>query len=90
MKGSVVNGERVRETVLSPGDQIVFDAYHRFVVEAPSRAATAAEPSVPNRQIADPDQVRGSAGSGWRLPWLLLAAALLAMALAALFWFGAK
>ncbi|HJR72252.1 MAG TPA: FHA domain-containing protein [Luteimonas sp.] len=89
-EGSVVNGERVRETVLSPGDQIVFDAYHRFVVEAPSRAAAPVEPSVPNRQIADPDQVRGSAGSGLRLPWLLLAAVLLAVALAALFWFGPK
>lgn len=91
-EGSMVNGERVRETVLSAGDQIVFDAYHRFVVEAPSRAPTAlTEPSAQDRQMADAAvDVRGQSGSGWRLPWLLLAAALLATALAALFWFGPK
>ncbi|MET0327841.1 MAG: FHA domain-containing protein, partial [Luteimonas sp.] len=36
--GSLVNGEPVRDGLLQAGDQIVFDAHHRFVVEAPARA----------------------------------------------------
>ena len=31
---SIVNGEPARDAVLRTGDQIVFDAHHRFVVEA--------------------------------------------------------
>ncbi|MCW5580747.1 MAG: FHA domain-containing protein, partial [Luteimonas sp.] len=34
-EGSLVNGEPVRDAVLLAGDQVVFDAHHRFVVEAP-------------------------------------------------------
>src|SRR5690606_10117858 len=36
-EGSLVNGEPMRDAVLQPGDQVVFDAHHRFVVEAPLR-----------------------------------------------------
>ena len=92
--GSVVNGERVRDALLATGDQVVFDAHHRFVVEAPARtAAVATAAAAQDRQI-DADlagnERRLSAGSLWRLPWLLVAAVLLAAALAALFWFGPK
>ena len=89
-EGSMVNGERVRDTVMAPGDQIVFDAHHRFVIEAPSRAPTATAPQTQERPSADAADSQSKRGSGRRLPWLLLAAALLAVALAALFWFGAK
>src|SRR5690606_30314739 len=34
---SLVNGRAVRDALLGPGDQLVFDAHHRFVVEAPGR-----------------------------------------------------
>ena len=87
--GSVVNGEAVRDASLAPGDQIVFDTHHRFVIEAP--AATTAALS----KTSEPDHGPGAELSAdtrgtrrWRLPWLLLAAALLAIALTALFWFG--
>lgn len=90
-EGSVVNGERVRETVLSPGDQIVFDAHHRFVVEAPSRPSAAPSGQAAEDRLAVPDaESRTQSGSGWRWPWLLLAAAGLAAALAALLWFAPK
>lgn len=89
-EGSVVNGERVRDTVLATGDQVVFDAHHRFVVEAPSRGTKApSQPQAQNHPAADAADAQAKR-SGWRLPWLLLAAVLLAVALAALFWFGAK
>jgi hypothetical protein len=93
-EGTVVNGERVRDAVLSPGDQIVFDAHHRFVVEAPARAGVEAAVSGARTPQAAADSTaearRKPAESGWRLPWLLLAALLLAAGLAALFWFGTQ
>jgi len=89
--GSVVNGEPVRDALLHTGDQIVFDAHHRFVVEAPMRQKTA-------RDHAEEDSIRdvamaqaqedASQPSAWRLPWLLLAALLIAGLLAALLLFG--
>jgi len=90
-EGSVVNGEPVRDAVLRPGDQLVFDAHHRFVVEAPSRVSFRAEPPrLPEdddpEQIGDPR--RGLGQSARRLPWLLLAALLIAAGLSALLLFG--
>jgi len=87
--GSVVNGEPMRDGVLQAGDQLVFDAHHRFVVEAPARSmrrgddgdALDARPL-----IEDGPQTRPGRS---RLPWLLLAALLLAGLLAALLLFGA-
>lgn len=84
--GSVLNGEAVRDAVLLPGDQLVFDAHHRFVVEGPDLP-------VHNRSTLDPgddapeqpvSSAVTSAGGTRRLPWLLLAALLLAGALSAL------
>ena len=93
--GSVVNGEAVRDALLQPGDQIVFDPHHRFVLEAPARHLTHQDASV----LPDPDPADNigmtDARSAWRhsarrLPWLLLAALLLAGALSALLLFGAR
>jgi hypothetical protein len=93
-EGSEVNGEQVRDAVLEPGDQIVFDAHHRFVVEAPSRATV--RDSVPDDSAqaaaaaAAPVATQATAkASIRRLPWLLLAALLLAALLGALLLFGA-
>ena len=89
--GSVVNGEPVRDALLHTGDQIVFDAHHRFVVEAPMRQKTARdhaeEDSIRDVAIAQA-QEDASQPSAWRLPWLLLAALLIAGLLAALLLFG--
>lgn len=88
---SVVNGESVRDAVLRTGDQIVFDAHQRFVVEAPGR------PNIPHDAMApelpdDIDFAQASAtrnrNTARRLPWLLLAALLLAGAISAILWFG--
>ena len=88
---TVVNGEAVRDAMLGPGDQVVFDSHHRFVVEAPGRppprvASDDADPG----EAADAVEATGGRNAGRRrMPWLLLAAALLAAALALLLLFGA-
>lgn len=89
-EGSLVNGEAVRDAVLESGDQVVFDGHHRFVVEAPRRksravpSVTTAELATQAPGIAQPrDRTRVS-----RLPWLLLAALVIAALLAALLLFG--
>lgn len=87
-EGSAVNGVAVRDAVLLPGDQVVFDAQHRFVVEAPARrlqAETAVETDVASTRLGTGRDGRSSA---WRLPWLLLAALLIAGALSLLLLFG--
>ena len=91
---SIVNGEPARDAVLRTGDQIVFDAHHRFVVEAPGRPSLihdAMAPELPDDiDIEHADALHGPRGGhgARRLPWLLLAALLLAMALSAILLFG--
>lgn len=86
--GSLLNGQPVRDALLQPGDQIVFDAQHRFVVEAPGKITRSPEALLrfdlpPGEADAEP------AASTWRRwPWLLLAAVLIAGSLAALLMFG--
>ncbi|NYZ63316.1 FHA domain-containing protein [Luteimonas deserti] len=85
--GSQVNGEQVRDAVLLAGDQLVFDAHHRFVVEAPARALLLpGAGDVPDETALDVGRQRATAGLP--LPWLLLAALLLAALLSALLLFG--
>lgn len=86
-EGSVVNGMPVRDAVLVAGDQVVFDGQHRFVVEFPAGPGAPARSSTETAAPATaPPPARSN---GVRLPWLLLAAILLAGALSALLWFGA-
>ena len=84
--GSIVNGDAVRDALLSPGDQIVFDVHHRFVIEAPASST-----SLLTRIVEDDDgseMLPARRGRERRLPWLLLVAALLATAIAALLLLG--
>lgn len=81
--GSVVNGEPVRDAMLSPGDQIVFDQHHRFVIEAPAASGAA-----PTRAPAPEALAEAPPRRNRHLPWLLLAALLLAAAIAALLLLG--
>ena len=92
---SLVNGEAMRDAVLRTGDQVVFDAHHRFVVESPGRPSLvhdAMAPPLPDDidfehscvQSSKPRRPRNAR----RLPWLLLAALLLAAALSAILLFG--
>lgn len=90
--GSAVNGRSVHDALLRPGDQVVFDAQHRFVLEAPSRDPVANpiaedenEASAPDARQAPGERLQATAR---RVPWLLLAAVLIAIALSALLLFG--
>ncbi|HVI26560.1 MAG TPA: FHA domain-containing protein [Xanthomonadaceae bacterium] len=87
-EGTLVNGVPVREALLRPGDQLAFDAHHRFVVEAPGLAGAMPAPSQPDEAAAGHVREASLAPSTRRLPWLLLAALLLAAALSALLLFG--
>jgi len=91
--GTLVNGETMRDALLQPGDQIVFDAHHRFVIEAPSRpppdrdeAALAADAD--SFDFKTVDRAAARRARPLRLPWLLLAALLIAGLLALLLLFG--
>ncbi|MFP3648525.1 FHA domain-containing protein, partial [Paraburkholderia sp. SIMBA_054] len=58
-EGSLVNGMAVRDCWLQPGDQLVFDAQHRFVLEVPVQPAVvendaAGDLPEPERTV-DPD-----------------------------------
>lgn len=93
VEGSLVNGVRMRDAVLVAGDQIVFDAQHRFVLEVPLLPAVHAE-RPEDGQAAGPEEgqlvARYGLPSAKRWPWLLLAALLLAVTLSVLLLFGAR
>jgi Inner membrane component of T3SS, cytoplasmic domain len=90
--GSMVNGELVRDAYLHPGDQVVFDAHQRFVVEAPGRPGHARAPLAQTLdEIPGPayePRAESAPRNARRLPWLLLAALLIAVGLSALLLFG--
>ena len=87
----LLNGQRVREALLQSGDQIAFDVQHRFVLEGPPAATLAAARKAP---AAFPDDVDlpPPPPRHWsqRVPWLLVAAILLAAGLSGLLLFGAR
>lgn len=89
----VVNGHRTRQCVLQAGDQIAFDVHQRFVVEGTplhAAAGNAAMHARPDEDDAE-EYLRGTRRRGFgRMPWLLLAAILLAAALSGLLVFGAR
>ncbi len=82
-----VNGRAVREAVLHGGDQIAFSPQHRFLLEAPP-----APVPLPRRADPDLDAAPIPPQHGWasRIPWLLVAAVLLAAGLSALLVFGPR
>ena len=78
--------DSLRDAVLLPGDQVVFDAQHRFVVEAPARQLRpekAVEIDLASTRLGE-----RAKSPARRLPWLLLAALLIAGALSLLLLFG--
>ena len=90
----MVNGHRTRQAALQAGDQIAFDVQHRFVVEGPPPAAVT-NASAARMQAAFDDERADAAPAPqrtWpqRMPWLLVAAVMLAAALSVLLVFGAR
>ncbi|MEO5963299.1 MAG: FHA domain-containing protein [Thermomonas sp.] len=90
----LVNGHRTRQAVLQAGDQIAFDVQHRFVVEGPPPNVAAGHtamrsPPAFGDALEEPPQ-RPQRTWLQRVPWLLLAAILLAAALSGLLLFGAR
>ena len=89
-----VNGHPVRDALLQAGDQLVFDAQHRFVVESPRCGAAA--PVATDEDVDDDFSPTHAAArterpsSIRRMPWLLLAALMLSAALSLLLAFGAR
>lgn len=94
VEGTLVNGRPVRHALLQPGDQIVFGSQHRFVVEAPVQRASAGETVAPAPVrvpvVESPQAPSALPRSARRMPWLLLAALLLAGALSLLLLYGAR
>lgn len=90
--GSLVNGMPVRDALLAAGDQVAFDAQHRFVVEVPWQDTAGETPQLTDDSLGESTGDDGpSPGrqSVRRWPWLLLAALFLAASLSALLLFGA-
>lgn len=93
--GSTVNGHPVRHALLRVGDQVVFDTIHRFVVEAPLRTLAETLPDLLEPDEAAPVLINTGrratlSTSVRRIPWLLLAALMLATLLTLLLLFGAR
>ena len=85
--GVTVNGHRIENALLLPGDQLVLAGTHRFVIEAPRASGDESPEPVPVRTAAPVP--RAPSRRPWRMPWLLLAAVLLAAALSLLLLYGA-
>ncbi len=92
--GSVVNGNPVRHCWLQPGDQVVFDGHHRFVLEVPLLPRPpACEGKASNDDdagAAEAMPVAAATRRSRRWPWLLLSAVLLGVLISALLLFGAR
>ncbi len=88
----LLNGQPVRQAVLQAGDQIAFDVQHRFVLEGPPPTLAPlpnnrhTEASTAAGDDADHPYSRGTV----RVPWLLLAAILMAGMLALLLVYGTR
>ena len=92
---TLVNGHPVRDALLRPGDQLVFDAQNRFVIESPKCGVAATPFSVDDDGDDDFSPIHAAAltartSSIRRIPWLLLAALMLSAALSLLLLYGER
>lgn len=81
-----LNGWPVQDALLRAGDQLVLSPDCRYLVESPGEEPIAMTVARPRIETDGDVPMRRR----WRMPWLLLAAGLIALLLAALFWFGVK
>lgn len=97
--GTAVNGVTVRNAVLHPGDQISFGR-NRFILEAPGFAARGQHMPTPAnfapaitqtmQAIQFPDPPVSEPERNNSVWWLIFAAALIGLGIAALLWFGSR
>ena len=87
-----VNGVAVRHCWLLPGDQLVLDTQHRFVLEVPhdSRTRIVSEDEDDLLDLPTAHAVPAKPRRVNRWPWLLASALLLAALISSLLWFGAR
>ncbi len=87
-----VNGVSVRHCWLQPGDQLVFDAQHRFVLEVPhdGRKRGVSDEEDELLDLPSPVEAQAKPTRVSRWPWLLGSALLLAGLISLLLWFGAR
>jgi len=87
-----VNGLAVRHCWLQPGDQLVFDTQHRFVLEVPhdGRKRIISEDEDDLLDLPSPSTAPVKPPRVSRWPWLLASALLLAAVISGLLWFGAR
>ena len=87
-----VNGVVVRHCWLLPGDQLVLDTQHRFVLEVPhdSRTRIVSEDEDDLLDLPTAHTVPAKPRRVNRWPWLLASAILLAALISSLLWFGAR
>lgn len=83
-----VNGHALSTGLLLPGDQLVVAGQHRFVVEA-ARPSGVVEPERERRPSGRPTPQPKLRRATRRLPWLIVAAVMLAGALSLLLLYGA-
>lgn len=83
-----VNGHPLASGLLVPGDQLVVAGQHRFVVEA-ARSLGADAPERERRPATRPSTPPKLRRAARRMPWLIVAAILLAGALSLLLLYGA-
>ncbi|MDQ3511312.1 MAG: FHA domain-containing protein, partial [Pseudomonadota bacterium] len=81
-----------RDALVRAGDQMVFSSQQRFVMEAPSRVSrdSLAVPQEGYPEAGDEGVRSPLPASVRRVPWLLLAALLLAGVLSLLLLYGAR
>lgn len=87
-----VNGHSTRAALLRPGDQLVVEGRHRFVIESPSASAKTVPGEAPMEALGSGAADDSDTGPARRLrvPWLLVAAALIAVSLSLLMLYGAR
>ncbi|MDO5610316.1 MAG: FHA domain-containing protein [Pseudomonadota bacterium] len=86
----LLNGQPARLARLRGGDQLAFRSDHRYLLELPSAPALPASASGADSEDTVPSSAAVRTESRNNISWLLLAAVLIALALAALLWFGVK
>ena len=84
-----VNGFPASAATLQLGDQLAFADGQRFVLEGPGNAPKPMAVPSTRASARDAADALGQEVRRWSVPWVLVSAVFIALALLAVFWFGA-